>query len=345
MSSSKRKFVLIGLAVLIAISFPVWSFIDKRREPVLLASFQFDEKADTPIAVSPDGKILAVGGLGIKLWNVIDRNEKVLFVGKEVYSIAFSPDGRILACGDADGEIRFWNWEEGKELAISKDEDSSAVWSMAFTVDGKCLATTGKGNAPGSADAVTRPGSGEVNLWDVATGKLKATLGGHKCYLVAVAISPDGTTLASADGHGYVKLWDTATWKEKATLAGSEGGDVGIAFSPNSKTLASSAGGRVQLWDVATGSLQARLVGRKGEIRCLSFSPDGKHLVAGCGNPPMFWKKYGHAEIWDVETKRLISTWKATDGWKVSSCVFIPETHSLATGSGDGIRRWDIGGL
>src|SRR5579859_5046667 len=133
MLSRKRKFILMGLAVLAAIYYSVWFFIDNSRDPALLASFQMGEKADTPIAVSPDGDILAVGGRGIKLCNITDRNESVLYVGKEVYCLAFSPDGKILACGDAEGEIRFWNWKDGKELALSKGEDSSAVCSMAFT--------------------------------------------------------------------------------------------------------------------------------------------------------------------------------------------------------------------
>src|SRR5262249_42012947 len=67
---------------------------------------------------------------------------------------------------------------------------TDAVWSVAFSPDGKTLALGG--------GLAGQPG--EIQLWDVATGKEQATLKGHTDGVNCVAFSPDGKTLASASG-------------------------------------------------------------------------------------------------------------------------------------------------
>jgi WD40 repeat protein len=52
-------------------------------------------------------------------------------------------------------------------------------------------------------------------LWDVATGKEKATLKEHTKSVTSVAFSPDGMTLASGSVDQTIKLWDVQPGKEK----------------------------------------------------------------------------------------------------------------------------------
>jgi WD40 repeat protein len=97
-----------------------------------------------------------------------------------------------------------------------------------------------------------------IKLWDVATGKQRATLQWHTTEF-CVAFSPDGKTLAAGGAalslpHIGIKLWDVATGKEMASLQVPEGVVRSVAYSPDGRTLAAgSSDGTIQLWDVSSG--------------------------------------------------------------------------------------------
>src|SRR5262245_41060783 len=80
------------------------------------------------------------------------------------------------------------------------------ITSLAFTADGKMLASGGK--------------DGVVILWDVAGRKLRARLPGHKDMVSAIAFAPGGKTLASSSHASDIAVWDAETGKQIGTLRG-----------------------------------------------------------------------------------------------------------------------------
>ncbi len=116
---------------------------------------------------------------------------------------------------------------------------TNRVWSVAFSPDGKRLASAG-------GDHLNPNQPSELKVWDALTGQETLTLKGHARTVWTVAFSPDGKLLASASADGTVKVWDAASGQETLTLTGHTATRWSVAFSPDGKRLASAS----QVWGV-----------------------------------------------------------------------------------------------
>jgi len=325
MKSRRWKWGLTVLLVLIPTAVLAWRYGTWLPEPELLAT-PWESRESSAVTFAPDRQTLAfTREKEVRLWDVASRTEK-----KILNCLAFSPDGKLLASGDSEGAVRLWEVNSGKQESILRAKGTTAVRSVAFASDGKTLAATGRGDAPESVNGVIHPGVGEVNLWDVAKGEMRAVLSGHTSYVSRVAFSPDAETLASASYDGTVKLWDMGNFQQRATLDGNRGVLFALAYSPDGKTVASGTYGGVRLWDPATGTLLATLRGWAGTPRSLAFSPDGKTLAAGCGDhSKLFATGPGRVEVWDTATHTVRSRWTVQEHGLVISVAFSPDGKSL----------------
>jgi hypothetical protein len=121
----------------------------------------------------------------------------------------FYPGRQDLAAG-GDGVV-LWDVATCQKLATLKAHKGK-VEALAFTADGKTLASAGGDSH--SKDRESRLGSnwGQVKLWDMASGRVKATLKGFPAPPRSMAFAPDGKTLATFS-LGEIKLWDVGSGK------------------------------------------------------------------------------------------------------------------------------------
>src|SRR5205085_1193544 len=115
-------------------------------------------------------------------------------------------------------------------LGTARYRPGSAVYSVAFSPDGKLLATGSSGDA--------------VRVWDSAAGAVLPACRGHRGEVWSVACSPDGKTLASAGADGSVRLWDAGHATELHQVTGHAGEVKCVAFSPDGKLIASAGADR-----------------------------------------------------------------------------------------------------
>merc|ERR1739845_283053 len=128
-----------------------------------------------------------------------------------------------------------------------------------------------------------------MKVWDMNTFELKHNLIGHKSYVNAVTVSPDGSLCASGGKDGMAMLWDLNEGKHLYTL---DGGNIinSLCFSPNRYWLCAATGGSIKIWDLETKSVVddlkpevVSITGKSKAADCISlaWSADGQTLFAG----------------------------------------------------------------
>jgi eukaryotic-like serine/threonine-protein kinase len=232
----------------------------------------------TSVAFAPDGRTFATGEgdwqrphepADLKLWDVVSGACIATWNGHQrpIWSLVFSRDGRTLASGSSDGLVKLWETSNHAERAVLNFGTGEWVRGLAITPDGKTLAS--------SHQRVVR-------LWDVARRQPVADLKGHTEEITAMAISPDGTILATASRDQSVILWDLRSRRRLQSIADNQGWVNDVAFSPDGKTLAFGVmDGKVKLWDVAAARIKASGQVRNGSSLAVAFSPDGKTIASG----------------------------------------------------------------
>jgi WD40 repeat protein/uncharacterized caspase-like protein len=186
--------------------------------------------------------------------------------------------------------------------AMSSGTMGQSVTSLAFTNDGRMLATGGvetksnfdmaammnsartqkpkKGQqAPDPADMMKDfkvESVGRVQLWDVASGREIGAIKGHGRGVSKVAFSRDGKLLASGGTDSTIKLWDVSTQKELVTLTGHTAPIESMDFNPDGRLLASAADdGSTFIWDTKTGEHLLTLISLDDGGEWMVVTPQG----------------------------------------------------------------------
>lgn len=273
------------------------------------------------IAFSPDGRTFVSSSSNedkVILWDVGTWQQKAAF-NTDINCFALSPDSSTLATGSWRGELHLWDVASGTHKAEFLGH-LSVIFSVAFSPDGKTLASGGEG---------------KLYLWDTDSGTRKLSITGHTDGIYSIAFSPNSKTLASGSSE-QIHLWDIATSTHEATLfVGDWATNAGLAFSPDGNTLV-SASGFIYLWDVKrrTHSTTIRRYGETGYVRyrSIAFSPDGRFLARSAGNSVQLW--------YAGRTYKTALTGHADS---VTSVAFSSDSRTLASSSEDNtVRLWDV---
>jgi WD40 repeat protein len=278
------------------------------------------------IALGPDGMSLLArarraDGLGgrstaVHVWNLPSGDyQRELNIAAE--RLVFSPDGGLLAASSGSG-VRVWRWPALDEIGPQADAHCSSVARLACAADGT---------------VVTASDDGTIRRWDPQAGQQKWQRH-HDMWVRAIAVSPDGTHLASSSLDDTVRLWDTSTGREIYRLAGHGrlGGTRGLGFSAGGKRLVSFGDDfYLRVWEVRTGKA---LVEHKLQPTGVKVPEEGREFLSHIGHASvssdaaLIVLSIGKLFLFDVESGQELRVLE-NEGGHVVSLAFSPDRRQL----------------
>jgi WD40 repeat protein len=208
------------------------------------------------ISYAPDGMLVASGSEDktVRLWNTATGQpvHTLQHAPYPVTAVAFTPDGKTLLSSQATqpfaaGKAALARWNlpdgtlQGEWEMLNPNLDR---WLSVLAPDGKTMAM-----------GLSAQTSDVAKLWNAQTGQLLRALKlpdpEMQNKIRAIALAPDGKTLAAGWENNSVKLWDTKSGKLFNELQTGDERVTAVTFSNDGRVLAASSGGRtVQLWRV-----------------------------------------------------------------------------------------------
>jgi cytochrome c len=274
-----------------------------------------------------------------------------------VRALAISPDGSEAASGSFDTSVIRWSLASNTAKQVLRFH-AGAVNAVAFFPDGR-LATSGE-------DA-------RIAIWDRGKQEPSLVFDGHTAPVVGLAVSPDGSALASASWDHTSRVWPVRPAGSPKTIEGHSQGVNAVAFTPDSRSLVTAgydAMIRVTRVDGAGSALVATL---PTPLNTIAISPDGEIVTAGANGKVYFLTPSaepsgevaaieapiitvalspdgrlaaaagirGSVAIIERASRKLLRT-LVGPGLPVWSLAFLNDNRTLLSGGTDRmIRRWD----
>ncbi len=321
---------------------PTGAVIGPTTRPVVLRAMPASYRPVLAMALSADGKRLAVGRADRILILDVAAKEKPIVAERQtpnelIYSLAWSHDGKLLASGGYRN-VRVWDLQSaGAKLTL--EGLKGRVGALVFTPDDQVLigadaepaaegmihqwampsgapirSWVGHGDAilalkiSGDGTQLVSGGSDKlVKVWDRAQGKEIATLEGHGGAVMALALNVDGTRLASAGADKEIKVWDFKTRHFLASLTTSPGAVTDLCWLDAKKVISASDDGVVrQSSEENKGNAERTFAGASDVTYCVAIAPDGKTIYAGCHD--------GNVYVWTVAGGKLEQTLTPSGG-------------------------------
>ncbi len=340
------------------------------RSDTSLARLEGHHARVTAVAFSADGTLLASGSddRTVKLWDVASGAERLTLpaamegaASGGVSAVAFRPDGTRLAAACDDKFVRLWDPGHGGLVGIASGHET-AVTCLAYRGDGDLFATGSTDETVrfwngANAQPVGEPyGAGApvyavafhpdgnrlavaaedaIQIVDVGTRTLLATIEGDGTTLRALAFDAQGTRLAAGALDATVRLYDVEGGKRVKTLEGHTDPVYALRFNATGTRLFTASFDKtIRLWDARAGAPLRALVGHTDAVHALAISPAGGTLASASAD--------GTLRLWDLARSNAVLEVRGEDDLFNGLAADPGADRLAATAAGVGsVRLWD----
>ncbi|WP_404383970.1 hypothetical protein LL946_01265 [Knoellia locipacati] len=231
-----------------------------------------------PMVISPDGRLLALGGAEVTLIDTSDLTVQRRLEGSdgETRSLAFSHDGRLLAGGSDESSVAVWDIRTQRIERL--EALSEAVNKVAFSSDAGTLYTLTNDHRLSSWDLT----GDRSALQRVHSGLGPGLVGGE-----LVVPAPTGDVVAfmsptpgASDRHDTIAFLDVAAGRLLEPVEG-EYQNWGVWRPPSDDQLAVPGDRSIRVWDWSSRSTVLDEEVGQAAIEALAYTPDGRRLIVG----------------------------------------------------------------
>ncbi|PYI88454.1 MAG: hypothetical protein DME26_03630, partial [Verrucomicrobia bacterium] len=277
---------------------------------------------DATLLVSRDWDDTPIGQRGkgtIKLWEIhADRltlKHVLSHTGWGVSTVAFSPDGRRLISTSVDQTLKLWDVKSGRLLHTQKSPVGNPNAAL-FLPDGNTIAVA-------NFDST-------ITLWDVTNEpwRERAVLQDNGATW-GLALSPDGTELASGQANGgEVKLWSLTSPSERNDWLPFPTNAFAWFFSTDARRiLLALTNQTIDLWDSATLTKAATVAWPETNTRSFALHSDGNTIASGSANATV--------TLWRLNSGVLSKERSfSVGGQRVFVVLFSPDGKTVAASAG-----------
>lgn len=283
----------------------------------------YDTTANRAVALSPDGRILAVAttddGIGavnsVRLWDVMNNQSlgklTSVSIGSPITALSFSPAGDRLLVASSFAATLLVDWYRDQQ-SVMIPLQPNGVLTGSFAPDGRMVALGGNTN---------------LVLVNAENGRIVRDFVGHTGTVTSIVFDRVGARLLSTSQDQTLRLWDVQSGQQLLKISNPQLHFANAVFAPDGKVIASSSSeGVVQLWNIATQELEREFAGVEG--KSVYLSRDGRYMLAG-------------SNLLDFATGRVVRRFVDKDGNGTWITQFAPDGESIvAAGHSFSIEIW-----
>lgn len=279
------------------------------------------------------------------------------------WRVSINPSNFVVASSNDKGIVSIYDPFSGESKEMSKLNVEELVYSLTFNHDGSLLASRSNSEVrilhPETAelrqkiDIVPVGGriefspdgnlianytyAGDMQLYDVKTGKKYRSYDQHTAFINTVDFSSDMRTLASASDDGSMRIWNVFNGEQIHAIYDHFGYFRCMDVSPDGKTVVAAGGDlNVSLWDVATGKTVNSFYKVINPVNAVSFDTTGSMIAVA------FISNRSIIGLWDSKTGQQVERLEGHEG-QIDSVVFSPDGKMIVSGSTDNtVRIWDV---